>query len=142
MLMNEHWPSFLFHIVLKQYSGSEDYISSQYILKLQLSLYLFVNLVPTLCQSVKLFPNCIADKTARQLPQTDRNPTEHSFNRHILTSREGHMGRRTVEAGESVAARCACEVTQESQSVLLLVCEASVGRDRWERELRHLVLLW
>lgn len=58
-----------------------------------------------------------------------------------------HPGRVIWDVGpprprESIAARCAREVTQESQSVPLLLREASAGRHRWEGERRHLLTLW
>lgn len=93
-------------------------------------------------QSVKPIPDCKVGKTATHLSQIVRYPTEHSCNHCILTSREGHMGCRTAEACDSITARCACEVTQESQSVLLLLHKASVGLDRWEWERCHLVMPW
>lgn len=65
-------------------------------------------------------------KRRHVLPQIARDPAEHSHNQCVLTTRKGHMGRRTGEAGESIAARCAREVTQESQSVPLLLHKAPV----------------
>ncbi|CAJ1073021.1 Hypothetical predicted protein [Xyrichtys novacula] len=71
-------------------------------------------------------------RTATHSSQILRYPSEQPRNRCARTCTKGHVGRRT--ARESITARCACEVTPESQSVPLLLGEASAGRDRWERE--------
>lgn len=49
------------------------------------------------------------------------------------------MGCGAAEAGGSIVARWAREVTQKSQSVLLLFHQ---DLDRWEHERCHLVMPW
>lgn len=100
----------------------------------------------TLRLYIKAWSRLKVNKTSRRLPQTERDPTEHPCSRRILTSTQGHMGRRTVVAGGSIGGGGAPAVPAKSRRSHNLCCfwfgEASVGRDRWEREQRHLVPPW
>lgn len=85
--------------------------------------------ITTSNQRLKPCLDCKEGKIVTHFSQIARYPTEHSLNHCILTSRKGHMGRRTARERERerITTCCACEVTQESQSVLLLLGQASVG---------------